>query len=92
VQVALEGMPEPAGVEHRWHTSAARYAGVFWFHGLDTRDRLEDAVDRHLAAVRLTALGILRREAESRKYVADFDDLDVPASSPGRPRPVFVPR
>lgn len=92
VQVSLDGMATPAGVEHRWHTSANRYAGVFWYTGLDTREQLLDRVDSALSRVRIYSLGQLRREAEDRRFVADFDDLDAPAASPGRPRPVFVPR
>jgi hypothetical protein len=91
IQLALDGMPSLGGAEHRWHSSAHRVATLFWFAGLDTRERLEDTIDRRLSAVRLISLGALRREAELRKNLADFSDLDAPAATPDRPRPVFTP-
>jgi hypothetical protein len=91
VQIALEGMPTLGGAEHRWHTSAHRTAALFWFAGLDTRERVEDTIDRRLSGVRLISLGALQREAELRKYQVDFADLDAPAATPERPRPVFTP-
>jgi hypothetical protein len=92
VMAVPEGMPPLGGAEHRWHTSADRYAGVFWYAGIETRERLEDAVERRLSGLRLIPLGELRREATRRKYAAEFLDLDAPAATPGRPRAVFSPR
>jgi hypothetical protein len=92
VMAIPEGMPPLGGAEHRWHTSADRYAGVFWYAGIETRERLEDAVERRLSGLRLIPLGELRREAARRKYSAEFLDLDAPAATPGRPRAVFSPR
>ncbi|MFQ3649816.1 MAG: vWA domain-containing protein [Gemmataceae bacterium] len=91
VQAVLEGMPPLGGAEHRWHSSADRYAGVFWYEGIETRDRLEDTIERRLSGLRLLLLGELRREASKRKYVVEFLDLDTPAATPGRPRAVFNP-
>jgi hypothetical protein len=77
------------GQEHRFHTSAARYVGLFWFVGLETREALEEQLDDKLAALQLVSVGAFKKEAEGRMLFAGFNDLSTPAAESGGPRPVL---
>jgi hypothetical protein len=71
-----EGVPA-AGAEHRFYPSIGRYTGLFW---PVTRETAQE-----LRGVGVISLETLKREAESRGYVLELDDI--PAPQPGDVRP-----
>jgi hypothetical protein len=79
-----------AGQEHRFHTSAARYAGLFWFSGLETREAVQEQLDDKLSSLQLISVAAFKREAEERQLFAEFNDLSTPAAQAGGPRQVLT--
>jgi hypothetical protein len=84
----LEGLPEPAGVEHRFYSRADRYVGVFWFAERDTEERMQDRLGE-LAGLQLLSVAGLKQEAAVRGHLAEFTGLSVPATVPPRPQPLI---
>jgi hypothetical protein len=79
-----------AGHEHRFHTSARRYVGLFWFRGLETPEALQEQMDDKLLAVHLISVGAFKKEAEERQLFADFNDLSTPAVGSSGLQPVLA--
>jgi hypothetical protein len=79
-----------AGQEHRFHTSAGRYVGLFWFRGLETPEALKEQLEDNLSALQLISVGAFKKEAEERRLFADFNDLSTPAVQASGLRPILA--
>jgi hypothetical protein len=86
----LETSLRRAGQEHRFHASAGRYVGLFWFRGLETPEALQEQLNDNLSALQLISVGAFKKEAEERQLFADFNDLSTPSVQSSGPRPVLA--
>jgi hypothetical protein len=94
----LLGMGEPSGQEHRHHRGAGRYVGLFWFAEAAEERQLKELVKEKLTGLKITSVEAFcahaSHEGKTQKktqeiHRADFENLDIPAAVPERPRTLW---
>jgi len=79
LQIRCEGL-SPAGEEHRYYTSAGKYAALFW-------PVTADQANESLTGIAVLSRAAFKRHAEKRGYYLEFEDLPAPSVNDTRPAP-----